>query len=142
MIAIDTNLLVYAFRRGLPEHRPAQQALEKAMADQRGWGMAYACLVEFWSVVTHAAMPGATVSTKRTAEFMDSLCREGGAQIWFPAHGFSTRLYQLAAEQDVRGGAIFDLQIALMAVDHGATELWTHDRGFRSIAGLRIIDPL
>ena len=142
MIAIDTNLLVYAFRRGLPEHHPAQQALEKAMADPDGWGFAYSCLAEFWSVVTHAAAVGGAANAKRTAEFVDSLCHDGGAQIWFPGPGFIARLCQLAVDQNVCGGAIFDLQIALMAFDHGASELWTHDPGFRSIAGLRVVDPL
>ena len=142
MIAIDTNLLVYAFRSGLPEHRRSQQALEKAMADPEGWGFAYACLAEFWSVVTHAAALGGAAPAKRTTEFVDLLCREGGAQIWFPGPGFAARLCQLATDQNICGGAIFDLQIALMAFDHGASELWTHDRGFRSIAGLRVVDPL
>jgi hypothetical protein len=142
MIAIDTNLLVYAFRRDMPEHRRAQRALEKAMAEPDGWGVAYSCLVEFWSVVTHAAAAGGAANTFRTAAFVDTLCREGGAQIWFPGPGFAARLCQLAADQNICGGAIFDLQIALMAFDHGASELWTHDRGFRTIAGLRVIDPL
>jgi len=48
----------------------------------------------------------------------------------------------LADELEVCGARIFDLQIALIAFEEGATELWTHDRGFASVPGLRVVDPL
>lgn len=38
--------------------------------------------------------------------------------------------------------AILDLQIARTARDNGATEIWTHDRAFPAIPGLRVVDPL
>ena len=53
MIAIDTNLLIYAHRCGLPEHRAARRAIQKASVDPRGWGIPFSCIAEFWSVVTH-----------------------------------------------------------------------------------------
>ena len=37
---------------------------------------------------------------------------------------------------------LFDLQIALTAVENGAREIWTHDRNFLSLPGLRVRDPL
>jgi len=41
----------------------------------------------------------------------------------------------------VQGPRIFDLQIALTAFENGATEIWTHDRNFLSLPGLRVRDP-
>jgi hypothetical protein len=40
MIAIDTNLLIYAHRGGVPEHREARAAIEQAANSGRGWGIA------------------------------------------------------------------------------------------------------
>jgi predicted nucleic acid-binding protein len=37
---------------------------------------------------------------------------------------------------------IFDLQIAVIAQEAGAREIWTHDQGFLSLPGLRVVDPL
>jgi predicted nucleic acid-binding protein len=51
-------------------------------------------------------------------------------------------MLQAAADRNVRGPRIFDLQIALTALDNGAREVWTHDRAFVSIPGLRVHDPL
>jgi hypothetical protein len=37
---------------------------------------------------------------------------------------------------------VFDLQVAITAVENGATEMWTHDAGFIRIPGLRVHDPV
>lgn len=49
---------------------------------------------------------------------------------------------QLATDLDVVGARVFDLQMALVAFEGGATELWTHDARFGRIPGLRVHDPL
>lgn len=62
--------------------------------------------------------------------------------VWTSGIGFDDRLLQLAVDLDVAGPRIFDLQIALTAFEHGAAELWTHDRNFVKIPGLRLVQPL
>jgi predicted nucleic acid-binding protein len=52
------------------------------------------------------------------------------------------RLARAASDLEVRGSRVFDLQIALTALQNGATELWTHDRDFVSVPGLTVHDPL
>jgi uncharacterized protein len=142
MIAIDTNLLVYAHRRGLAEHRAAQRAIQRASDDAREWGISIQSIAEFWSVVTHPASAGGASSPDDARAFLASLRDQGGMQVWSPGTGFHDRLLQLAIDLDVTGPRIFDLQIALTAFTHGATELWTHDLGFVKIPGLRLVHPL
>jgi len=48
----------------------------------------------------------------------------------------------MAADLQVAGSRIYDLQIALIAFENGATEIWTHDRNFTRIPGLHVHDPL
>lgn len=140
MIAIDTNLLVYAHRARTPEHARARRAIEKAAASSRGWGLAAAVLPEFWSVVTHPASEGRPSTPAQAARFIRALT-EAGALIWLPGPGFADRLMQVASDLDVSGPRVFDLQIALTAFEGGATEIWTHDAAFRSVPGLRVSDP-
>lgn len=59
-----------------------------------------------------------------------------------PGPSFATRLVRTAADLGVSGPRVFDLQIALCALDGGATELWTHDRAFVKVPGLALRDPL
>lgn len=56
--------------------------------------------------------------------------------------GFGEKITRLAADIEVRGRAIFDLQIALTALENGAREIWTHDSLFVTLPGLPIHDPL
>lgn len=142
MIAVDTNLLVYAHRRGLTEHRRAQRAIERASIDPRGWGISLQSVAEFWSVVTHPAAAGRPSSPGQATSFLRSLREQGGMLVWTPGVDLGDRLLQLAADLQVSGPRIFDLQIALTAFEHGAAELWTHDRSFVKIPGLRLVHPL
>ena len=142
MIAVDSNLLIYAHRSATAEHGKARRALEAAAADPRGWGMALASVGEFFSIVTHPAASGRPSKPDDAREFLETLSASGGMQIWTPGTGFATRLLQLASDLQVVGVRIFDLQIALTAVDHGATELWTHDRDFVRVPGLRLRRPI
>ena len=63
-------------------------------------------------------------------------------RIWTPRGGFAESLLQRAANLSVSGVRIFDLQIALIAADYGAREIWTHDLNFVRLPGIRIRDPL
>jgi len=142
MIAIDTNLLVYAHRRHAVQHRAAQKAIERAIAQGRGWGIPSPCIAEFWCVVTHPASSGGPSAGEAARDFLRNLVDVGGANIWTPGADFWEHLTRLGSDLKIAGARIFDLQIALIALKNGATELWSHDRSFLGIAGLAVRDPL
>jgi predicted nucleic acid-binding protein len=142
MIAIDTNILVYAHRRGTSQHKAAKRAIEKAITYRFGWGIALPSISEFWSVVTHPSSVGGPSTPFNAAAFLRSLLRTGGGQLWLPKEGFPDRFLELVANLEVHGPRIFDVQIALISFENGATELWTHDQNFVSVPGLKIRDPL
>lgn len=142
MIAIDTNLLIYAHRSGVSEHKAAQRAIERASRDPRGWGVALPCVVEFWSVVTHPESTGGPSTARQARRFLETLLAQGRAELFMPAESFRERLLRFAADLRVSGPRIFDLQIGLIAFDAGATEIWTHDTRFTAPPGLRVRDPL
>ncbi|MDQ5856918.1 MAG: PIN domain-containing protein [Acidobacteriota bacterium] len=142
MIALDTNLLVYGFLPGVPEHAGARRAIESASVDERGWGVTLSSIAEFWMAVTHPAAVGGPSPASAARDFLDALLDEGPGTLWMPREPFWTRLVQLAVDLDVTGPRIFDLQIALTAFDNGAVEIWTHDAGFVTFPGLRVHDPL
>ena len=142
MIAIDTNLLIYAHRAALREHRAAQRAIQRASRDPRGWGITLPSIAEFWSVVTHPAASGGPSTRRQARGFLRELIVEAGASLWMPREGFWERLLELASQLRVAGPRVFDLQIALTAIENGAVEVWTHDSRFVAFPGLRVHDPL
>lgn len=142
MIALDTNLLVYAHRAATREHKAAQAAIRLACNSRFGCGIAAPSIAEFYSIVTHPQASGRPSRPEEAAAFLRALEEDGGLVVWGPGARFGPRLLQTASDLDVRGVRIFDLQIALCALDGGATELWTHDAAFVKVPGLRVRDPL
>jgi toxin-antitoxin system PIN domain toxin len=142
MIAVDTNLLVYAHRAGCPEHGASRRAIEGAANRTRGWGFAYSCVLEFWSVVTHPSSLGGGSTPESARDFIQALIQTAGATIFPPAASLAPRCLQLAAQLGIRGARIFDVQIGLCALEAGASEIWTHDAGFVGLPGLKVMDPL
>ena len=140
MIAIDTNLLVYAHRASTPEHRAARQAIERAAGSADGWGIAFATVAEFLAVVTHPAHPKPSTATE-ASRFIEALT-DVGCELWQPGPRFAANLLARAVDLGVSGARVFDLQIGLTALEHGATEVWTHDAKFVRVPGLKLHDPL
>ncbi len=53
MIAVDTNVLVYAHRRDSGFHEPAAEAVRQLAESPAQWAVPWPCLHEFYSIVTH-----------------------------------------------------------------------------------------
>jgi hypothetical protein len=142
VIAIDTNLLIYAHREGCPEHQAARRAIEEAAGMREGWGIPAPCILEFWSVVTHPSSVGGGSSPAAAREFVEALVETAGAVILPPPAALGPRCLQIGEQLDIRGPRIFDVQIGLTALEAGVREIWTHDAGFIALPGLAVRDLL
>jgi hypothetical protein len=140
MIAIDTNLLVYAHRRQTPLSARARKKLGEASRCNGGWGISFPVLAEFYRVVTHPGLAGETSTPQHAVGFVRELLIADLA-VWKPEGDFESRLLEGAGSRNITGTKIFDLQIALIALENGAHEIWTHDHDFVRLPGLKVIDP-
>ena len=142
MIAIDTNLLVYAHRADCSLHAAALAALGRLAARPGEWAIPWPCAHEFLSVVTGRAFgdrrtpPDVAFETLH-AWLSHPRCRAIGETA---AHlGLLGALAQRAA---ITGGAFHDARIAAICLGHGVEELWTCDRDFGRYPDLKTRDPL
>ena len=53
MIAIDTNLLVYAHREDTPWHTAAYRCIEQLAEATEPWAIPWPCVHEFLAISTH-----------------------------------------------------------------------------------------
>ncbi len=53
MIAVDTNIMVYAHREDSPWHEPAYARLAELAEGRAAWAIPWPCLHEFLAIVTH-----------------------------------------------------------------------------------------
>lgn len=141
MIALDTNVLVYAHRSDLPLHRRAFDVVAEALAGRAPVGLCWPVLQEFLAVVTNAR-----IFTDPTS--LDHAFKQVGH--WLaspravPLHETSTHLETLrrfAIEGRASGGALHDARIAALCRDHGVSELLTADRDFSRFPELRVRNP-
>ncbi len=67
MIAIDTNVLVYAHRRETAEHQVAAARLFELAGGNQPWAIPWPCVYEFFSVVTNSRIWKASATTPAEA---------------------------------------------------------------------------
>ena len=142
MIALDTNLLVYAHRRESTFHDRAREAVGRLASSASAWAIPWPCVHEFYGVVTNprAFQPASTIAQvgRQLNEWFASpslaLLHEGGEH-W-------RTLQRLVTAGRIVGGQIHDARIAAICVEHDVREFWTADRDFNRFPELTIRNPL
>lgn len=130
MIAIDTNILVYAHRSGAPEHERSLAWLRHFAEGRLPWGLPVFCLGEFMRVATHPRVldPPSTVAEAIAA--LDGLLASPSVRVLSPGPRFPEIYFETVRAGDARGNLTFDAQIAAVCLEHGADRLLTLDRDF------------
>lgn len=141
MIAVDTNILVYAHRADLPLHDKARAAIERLVATREPWAIPWPVAHEFVAMVTGRAFGAHRTPRILALETIASWlahpsCRTIGetATHWSVLDG-------LVRRAEIDGGAVHDARIAAICLAHGVAELWTVDRDFARFPDLRTRNP-
>jgi toxin-antitoxin system PIN domain toxin len=139
VIAVDTNVLVYAHRSEAPQHERAARALA-SLAGSR-WAIPWACVHEFVGVVTNTRI-FTTPTPAVTAFEALSAAQDAGAVFLGESSDHLARLAGLLAKSGAAGPKVHDARIAAVCLSHGVSELWTADRDFGYFPDLRTRNPL
>ena len=142
MIAVDTKVLVYAHRSDSPFHVSAEQCLRVLAQARAPWAIAWPCLHEFYSVVTHPRIFKQPTPVERACEQIDAWLESPALQLLTETGEHWLALRELLKHADVRGPMVHDARIAAVCLSHGVHELWTADRDFNRFPPLRTRNPL
>lgn len=142
MIAVDTNLLVYAHREDSPFHRGALEALTGLAASGQRWGIPWPCVHEFISITTHPRIYLPPSPLETALEAMDVWLGAAGCELLAEGPGYWELLRKVAVKAALQGATIHDARIAALCLHHGVAELWSADRDFTRFTGLRTRNPL
>lgn len=137
MIAVDTNVLIYAHRSETRRHREALARLTALAESESPWALPVFCFSEFVRVVTHLRVftPPSTLET--ALEFLDRLLESPSLRLLLPSPVYPAAFRQACQSAEVRGNLAFDAQIAAVCLEHGVRDLVTADRDFGRFGGLR-----
>jgi len=137
VIAVDTNVLIYAHREELPEHVSALAWLTRLAEDPLLWGLPVFCLGEFVRVVTHPRIFDPPTRLEFALEALFGLLASPSLRVLNPGPRYPELFSQHLREADARGNLAFDAQIAAVCVEHRVTALLTADRDFARFAKLK-----
>ncbi|MGH9416769.1 MAG: type II toxin-antitoxin system VapC family toxin [Terriglobales bacterium] len=142
MIAVDTNILVYAHRTDSPFHAAAADAVRALVAHPAGWAIPWPCVHEFIAVVTNRQTYRFANSVETAVRQVDTWMESPSLRLLSEAPGHWGRLGELVAAGHLSGPKVHDARIAAICLEHGVEELWTADRDFSRMPALRVRNPL
>jgi uncharacterized protein len=142
MIAVDTNLLLYAHREDSAFHGRAIAALEALRRQRAPWAIPWPCLHEFIAIATHPGIYQPASSLQQAFGFVDALLASPHLELLAEGPGYFEKLKAIANAARLRGPRIHDARIAALCLHHGVTELWSADRDFSLFPQLNVQNPL
>jgi toxin-antitoxin system PIN domain toxin len=138
MIAVDTNVLVYAHREELPKHRAARRQLASLAEGRVRWGIPVFCLGEFLRVVTHRRLLDPPHTVAEATEALARLLESPSVTVLTPGPGFPELLLTAVREAHASGNLVFDAQIVAVCRETGVSTLLTEDRDFDRFRGFQV----
>ena len=143
MIAVDTNVLIYAHREDSPFHEQADRALERLVTGTGSWAIPWPCVHEFVAITTHPRVydPPSTIddALQQIDCWLESptvrLIGEQGVRSW-------STLRALLEDGRAVGPRVHDARIAAICQEHGVDPLYTTDRDFSRFPALKRCNPL
>ena len=142
MIAVDTNVLVYAHRADSHWHERADSRLAELAESGRPWAIPWPCIHEFLAVVTHSRIctpPSPVAAAVKQVECWLE-CPTLNLLGETPEHWAVLKSFLLAG--NLAGPIVHDARIAAICRQYGVKALWSADRDFSRMAGIRIVNPL
>jgi toxin-antitoxin system PIN domain toxin len=139
MIAVDTNVLVYAHRSDSSRHDRARLWLRYLAEGAAPWGIPLFCLGEFVRIATHRRVfdPPSTIS--QAIEAIDYILESPSVRLLVPSPAHWSLLRAAIAAGATAGNLVFDAQIAAVCREHGVERLLTEDHDFGRFAFLRVV---
>lgn len=142
MIAVDTNVLVYAHREDSPWHTAAYSCLEKLAEGRSAWAIPWPCVHEFLAIVTHPRIYDPPTPLPAAVEQMDAWLEAPGLVLLCESEGHWTELKTMLEAGQITGGRVHDARVAALCLQHGVRELWSADRDFGRFPGFAVRNPL
>jgi uncharacterized protein len=142
VIAVDTNILVYAHRPEMPFHDRAREVLDEALLRPEPLAVPWPCVHEFLAVVTHPRIFREPTPINIALDAVDRLLQSLDGGCIGEGDGYLETLADLARPARLQGPLIHDARIAAICQYHGVRELWSADRDFSRFAAIAVKNPL
>lgn len=142
MIAVETNILVYALRSESPHHKAASQALCSLEDNAVRWVIPWPCVHEFYGIITHPRIYSPPMKPEDGLAILKHWSSSSYLSFIGEGPGYLDKLRALCEKGKIVGPKVHDAKIAAICLNHGVKELWTADRDFSLFPDLNTSNPL
>ena len=142
MIAVDTNLLVYAHRQDSTWHSEASGALRSLAENPTLWAIPWPCIHEFLAISTHPRIYNPPTEPARALDQVAAWLESPSVVMLAEGPGYAEHLARMLTHGKVAGAKVHDARVAALCAYHGVRELWTADRDFTRFSSIAVRNPL
>jgi toxin-antitoxin system PIN domain toxin len=142
VIALDTNVLVYAHRRDSDWHDQASEVVRSLAESPEPWAIPWPCLHEFLAIATHPRIYEPPTGLEGALDQVDAWLESPSLVALAESPGYFATLRSLLAAGKATGPRVHDARVAAICIVHGVRELWTADRDFGRFPELKTRNPL
>jgi toxin-antitoxin system PIN domain toxin len=142
VIAVDTNILVYAHREDSPFHQAAFRRVVELAEGPATWAIPWPCLHEFLAIVTHPRIYAPPTPLDRALDQVDAWLESPTLAVLAESTTHWLTLRTLLAGGRIAGAQVHDARVAALCRQHGVRELWSADRDFSRFPGLAVVNPV
>ena len=138
MIAVDSNVLVYAHREDSPWHAPAFERMVQLAEGRSPWAIPWPCIHEFLAIVTHPRIYAPPTPLPKAVDQVEAWLESPSLVLLSESGDYWDVLRNILLTGRVSGPQVHDARIAALCQQHGVSELWSADRDFGHFPGLSV----
>lgn len=138
MIAVDTNVLIYANRAELPLHATARTRLTELAEGPAPWGLPVVAAWGFLRIVTQPVFDPPT-PIGQAIEFVNELLSSPTVRVLGPGPRHWELLRTVLDDSQARGGLVTDAVIVALCREHGVGALLSNDRDFHRFSNIKLL---
>ncbi len=142
MIAVDTNILVYAHREDSSFHIVADRVLAELAEGDFFWAIPWPCIHEFLAIVTHPKIYQPPTPLSDALQQVECWLDSPHLQLIGEIDGYWEELKSIVVKGKISGPRIHDARIAAICLQNGVKTLWSADRDYSRVERLEVRNPL
>jgi len=142
VIAVDTNILVYAHREDADWHSLAFEKLRHLAEGNVAWAIPWPCIHEFVAIVTHPRVYRPPTPLAAAIDQVEAWLDSQTLVLLAESNVHWPQLKALLLSGKSSGPKVHDARIAALCLQHGVSELWSADRDFGRFPNVQVVNPL
>jgi uncharacterized protein len=141
VVAVDTNILVHAHRRGTVHHEEALALLAALSEGPAPYALFWPSLYEFLRLVTHHRVFDPPSTVVEALEAVRDLLAPPVVRVLSETARHPMLLARVLQESRVSGNLVHDAHLVALALEHGVHEILTLDGDFARFAQIASRNP-